>query len=94
MSKECEGIGGNGGTESGSVWFEAVNDVKLFTVPEAAKELGISTTKCWEMVRAKELPSVRIGKGNVRIPRFMLRQWLEEQIRIQSGEPPETDPVN
>ena len=36
--------------------------VKLLTVVEAARELGISRSKVYELLADGELPSVRIGR--------------------------------
>jgi excisionase family DNA binding protein len=36
--------------------------VKLLTVVEAARELGISRSKLYELLADGELPSVRIGR--------------------------------
>ena len=44
-------------------------------VSEAAEFLGISRTLCYELVRARKLPSVRLGTA-IRIPADRLRDYL------------------
>ena len=33
------------------------------TVAQAAKQLGISNTTCWRLIKAGKLPSIRVGWG-------------------------------
>lgn len=47
------------------------------TVSETARLLGISRGLAYEMVRTREIPSVRFGK-RVLIPRRALEKLLEE----------------
>ena len=46
------------------------------TVTEAARQLGISDHLAWRLVRAGELPTVRLGRL-VRVPRVQLMKLLE-----------------
>jgi excisionase family DNA binding protein len=48
----------------------------LYTIPEITGLLGISRTKVYQLIKAGELPVVRIGRS-VRIYRPELQEWLE-----------------
>ncbi|WP_241687101.1 helix-turn-helix domain-containing protein [Deinococcus metallilatus] len=54
-------------------------DALLLTVKQAAAALQLGTNRVYEMVNAKELPSLRLG-GSIRIPRSSLIQWIEDQL--------------
>lgn len=43
---------------------------------EVAELLGLSRSKVFEMLAAKELPVVRIGRA-VRVPRSELDEWIQ-----------------
>jgi excisionase family DNA binding protein len=45
---------------------------------EVAEVLGICRSKAYELIKAGELPSVRIG-CSVRVPIDQLRAWISEQ---------------
>ena len=49
---------------------------------EVARLLGISRTKAFALMGRRELPVVRIGRC-VRVSRFALSTWVEEQIERQ-----------
>ena len=51
------------------------DDVLLITVPEAARLLGISSTKAWELSKKKDLPTIHIDRS-VRVPVARLREWI------------------
>jgi len=51
------------------------------TYAEAARRLSISERTVWSMVRAGDLPSVRIGERIVRIPLAGLQQYLDRQTQ-------------
>jgi len=55
------------------------------TVPEAAKELRIPRTRCYELIQRGELPAVRIGERSIRVNRTELERFLLEQRRVVSG---------
>jgi excisionase family DNA binding protein len=63
---------GSGAVEGGA----AANRLTL-TVEEAAQALGISRASAYEAVRAKQIPSVRIGK-RILVPKAALARMLEE----------------
>jgi excisionase family DNA binding protein len=51
-------------------------DRELLRAEEAARVLGVGRSKVFEMLRAGELPVVRMGRS-VRIPRRALIEWIE-----------------
>jgi excisionase family DNA binding protein len=52
----------------------------LFSVSEAAEQLGISRSMAYNLVRLGHLPHVFLGPSRVlRVPRAGLERWIEEQ---------------
>ena len=52
------------------------------TVPEAARELRIPRTRCYELIQRGELPAVRIGERSIRVNRAELERFLLESRRV------------
>jgi excisionase family DNA binding protein len=52
------------------------------TVPEAAEELRIPRTRCYELIQRGELPAVRIGERSIRVNRLELETFLLENRRV------------
>jgi len=52
------------------------------TVSEAAVELRIARTRCYELVQQGELPAVRIGERSIRVNRQELERFLLERRRV------------
>ena len=52
------------------------------TVPEAAEELHIPRTRCYELIQRGELPAVRIGERSIRVNRRQLEEFLLEDRRV------------
>jgi excisionase family DNA binding protein len=52
------------------------------TVPEAAEELRIPRTRCYELIQRGELPAVRIGERSIRVNRHELEKFLLENRRV------------
>jgi excisionase family DNA binding protein len=52
------------------------------TVPEAAEELRIPRTRCYELIQRGELPAVRIGERSIRVNRSRLERFLLESRRV------------
>ena len=52
------------------------------TVPEAARELQIPRTRCYELIQRGELPAVRIGERSIRVNRRELEMFLLENRRV------------
>ena len=46
---------------------------------EAADSIGVSRSKCYELISSGEIPSVKVG-GCVRIPVQALRDWIASQV--------------
>ncbi len=59
--------------EAGKTWLK---------VPEAAAELGIPRTRCYELIARGELPAVRIGERSIRVNRNELERFLLEKRRV------------
>jgi excisionase family DNA binding protein len=55
------------------------------TVPEAARELRIPRTRCYELISRGELPAVRVGARSIRVNRKELERFLLEKRRVFSG---------
>jgi excisionase family DNA binding protein len=54
-------------------------------VPEAAKELQIPRTRCYELIQRGELPAVRIGERTIRVNRQELERFLLESRRVAAS---------
>lgn len=50
---------------------------KTYTVPEAAKQLGIGRSAAYEAARTGQIPTIRIGK-RILVPRAALERLLED----------------
>lgn len=59
-------------------------EAKVYRMLEAARVLGISRSKVYELAARGEIPVIRIG-ASVRVPAAALDRWLEE--RTQGGDP-------
>jgi excisionase family DNA binding protein len=58
------------------------NDINWLTVPEAAEELRIPRTRCYELIQRGELPAVRLGERSIRVNRRELEKFLLENRRV------------
>ena len=61
--------------ESGKIWL---------TGPEAAEELRIPRTRCYELIQRGELPAVRIGERSIRVNRAEMERFLLESRRVSA----------
>lgn len=52
----------------------------VYTIPEVADLLGISTSYAYHMVKQKELPVLELGKRRV-IPKKLLDEWILEKVK-------------
>ena len=55
----------------------------LLPIPDAAMALGIGVTKCWELIAAGDLETVRIGRRRL-VPVSALEKYvhdLEQAVR-------------
>jgi len=59
-----------------------VEEKSWLKVPEAAEELGIPRTRCYELIQRGELPAVRIGERSIRVNRRELERFLLETRRV------------
>jgi excisionase family DNA binding protein len=57
---------------------------KLLTIPELARETGLSYRLCLQLVRCREIPSIRVGK-RWRIDQRWVDQWLANPQTEQRG---------
>jgi len=55
------------------------------TVPEAAQELRIPRTRCYELIQRGELPAIRIGERSIRLNRRELERFLLESRRVAAS---------
>lgn len=49
----------------------------LVAAPEAAKMLGLTTWRLYELVREGQIPARRIGKRQIRFSPQKLRTWAD-----------------
>jgi len=55
---------------------------KAYTVKEAAKLLGYSTNTIYGYLKSKEIKSVRVGRGKIRIPARELEKFVPETSEV------------
>ena len=60
----------------------SVGQKSWLTVPEAAQELRIPRSRCYELIQRGELPAVRIGERSIRVHRLELEKFLLENRRV------------
>jgi excisionase family DNA binding protein len=60
----------------------SVGQMSWLTVPEAAQELRIPRSRCYELIQRGELPAVRIGERSIRVNRRELEKFLLENRRV------------
>jgi excisionase family DNA binding protein len=59
-----------------------VGEKSWLTVPEAAQELRIPRSRCYELIQRGELPAVRIGERSIRVNRLELEKFLLKNRRV------------
>jgi excisionase family DNA binding protein len=59
-----------------------IDQKSWLTVPEAAQELRIPRSRCYELIQRGELPAVRIGERSIRVNRLELEKFLLENRRV------------
>ena len=53
---------------------------KLLLRPaEAAEQLGVSRTRCYQLLKSGTIPSVKIG-SSVRVPTSQLKAWIDDRV--------------
>ena len=70
---------------------DAPNAPLLVAVPDAARLLGIGTTLAWELVRAGEIPSVKLGR-RVLVPRAALEHLAHSSILAATAQEVNSSP--
>ena len=55
----------------------------VYSVPQAAKVLDLSTKTVYQMTHMKGFPAIRLGRRTV-IPRAALEEWLNQQVRKEA----------
>ena len=67
---------------------------ELLRVSEVAQLLGVSASRIYQLLAARELPSVRVG-GAIRVPRSAWEEWLrargQEALESLAPESPRRD---
>ena len=64
--------------------MDPMNDRLMLRPAEAANSIGVSRSKCYELIARGDIPSVKVG-GCVRVPVQALRDWIAGQLA--SGRP-------
>jgi len=62
----------------------------MLTVKQLAHRLGLSTSKCYELIARGEIVHYRMG-GSIRVSEDQLKAYLERTER--GGEPPRKTPI-
>ena len=57
----------------------------LLRPTEAARALGCSRTRVYELVHAGDLPHVRLGGTSIRIPKVAIQRLIDEAMTRNSG---------
>ena len=61
------------------------SDILVWTIPEAAKKLGIGRNTAYEAARRGQIPTIKIGK-RLLVPREALeRQLAQAKVKMDSG---------
>jgi len=60
-------------------WRDDAEGHALLTVREAAAFLRIGRNTCYELIRQRRIPHVRLGRRFL-IPRYGLEQWIASQV--------------
>ena len=63
----------------------SIGERAWLTVREAAEELRLPRTRCYELIQRGELPAVRIGERSIRVNKAELERFLLESRRVVSG---------
>ena len=58
-----------------------LNGKLAYSIPEACKVLGLGRTTLYKLVRAGEIPCVRIGEKRLLIPADAMREWLNTALQ-------------
>lgn len=59
---------------------EIIKPKKLtLSIPEAAKIVGVSESKMYQIAKIKGFPTIKLGTRRIRVSAPGLERWLEEQ---------------
>ncbi len=58
----------------------------LLRPSEAAKALGCSRTRVYELVHAGDLPHVRLGGTSIRIPKLAIQRLIDQAMKPGEGD--------
>jgi excisionase family DNA binding protein len=56
-----------------------------WSVEQAARVLGVSRAKAYQLVRTAQIPVVRVGVRSTRVPRAALAAWIERNTEGQGA---------
>ena len=62
-----------------------MEDRLLLRPMEAARALGISRSKVYDLLARGVIPSLRLD-GSIRVPAIQLQAWIDAQLRDQAGQ--------
>lgn len=71
-------------------WRAHAEAPTVLTVDEAAGLLWIGRNTCYELIRQRRIPHVRLGR-RVLIPRWGLEQWIAREAGLPSPPSPVVD---
>jgi len=74
-----EGCGGTRAVRVPPILDRSSDSSLLLRPAEVADTLGLSRSKIFELLAARELPAVRIGRST-RVARAELEQWISAQV--------------
>jgi len=69
-------IGSTVGSDQRDVAEEAAENLQQLTVSKVAALLDVPKARVYELIRRGQIPAVRVGVKNVRVPRVALREWI------------------
>ena len=58
-------------------------DRLLYRPAEVGEAIGVSRARAYELIKAGQIPSVRIG-ASIRVPVDALRQWIAQQLETST----------
>jgi excisionase family DNA binding protein len=63
-----------------------VGEPLMLTYREAAKKMGVSLSKLYKLLRAREIHSLKLGPQERRIPMSEVRAYVDRLVAEQIGE--------
>ena len=66
--------------------YERRCSVQLLKVPEVAELLRLSRSQAYALIRAGEIPAVRIGRHGLRVNAELLTSWLTDHAVGTQGD--------